>query len=247
MENIQITTAQNVSIQYEIASLGDRIAAFCIDYFGIKLGYLVLCFVALDLSESLQQELQEWHYIVGIILPVLLYDVMMEIFNNGQTFGKAAMKIKVVMLDGSQPSIAAYLLRWVFRLIELDGSLGSLALWFYLFSQKGQRLGDLAAGTTVVKLRHESFSSTIYEMLYDNYTPVFAEAALLLDVEAGIIREILESHAGGSVQQLNFDVIAAEAQKRIVARLQITTDMGPISFLDTVLKDYNYFHAHSVV
>ncbi len=245
MENIRITTAQNVGIQYELASLGDRALAFLIDYIGIKVLYGVLCYLVYEFLQSLSTpvEVPNWAIICLVVLPLLLYDLVMEITNDGQTIGKRILSIKVVMLDGSRPTVVAFLLRWVFRMIELDSSLGSLALWFYLFSAKGQRLGDMAAGTTVVKLRKEDFSSTIFEEIDNAYTPRFSEAAVLSDSEAGIIREILASVNDNQSSRAHFDAIALETQRRIAYRLGISTDMEAYAFLDHLLKDYNHLHS----
>ncbi len=241
MENIQVTTAQNVGIQYEIASLGDRITAELIDIF-VKLGYLGMIW-ALVRYEVIDYDLFPISVQIALYLPVLLYDFVFEVLNNGQSLGKMAMHIRVLMLDGSRPGIVAYAIRWVFRLVELDVSFGSIALWVYLFSQRGQRLGDIAAGTSVVKLREQAFSSTIFEFVDPAYSPVYTQASLLLDSEAGIIREVLDAFHSEHMSRQHFDAIALETQKRLSARLGIReVATGPVVFLDNILKDYNYYH-----
>ena len=45
---------------------------------------------------------------------------------NGRSVGKIALGIRVVMIDGSQPGIGAYLLRWVLRIVESVGFLGGV-------------------------------------------------------------------------------------------------------------------------
>ena len=238
MENIRIDTAQNVGIEYTIASIGDRIIAYLIDTVVIKMGYLLLVYFLTRDSGYFNSTV----FIILVLLPWIFYDVLFEILNDGQTIGKRIRKIKVVMLDGSQPGIGSYLLRWIFRFIELDSSAGSVAMWSYLFSAKGQRLGDLAAGTTVVKLVEHNFSETIFEDIDPNYEPMFREAVNLKDSEAAVIREILVAFENPDIQRQNFDTIALEARNRIAARLRIDSDMGAVSFLDRVLKDYNHLH-----
>lgn len=71
-------------------------------------------------------------------------------FNHGQSFGKKLINIRVVKVDGSTPSIGSYLLRWL--LFPIDGPITSgLGLLVVLLNKNNQRLGDLAAGTMVIK------------------------------------------------------------------------------------------------
>ena len=110
MDNIKIQTTQNVDIEYELASIGDRILATLLDYlffFGyILLVFLFIALIGSDIEDNL------WLLVV-LFLPILLYDLLCEMFFQGKSFGKMIMKIKVVKLDGTQAGFGAYLLRWL--------------------------------------------------------------------------------------------------------------------------------------
>ena len=86
-----------------------------------------------------------------IYLPVFFYNLAFEILMNGQTLGKRALNIKVVRLDGTSPTIANYIFRFILWPIDVFLS-GSIAITLISLTKNGQRLGDLAGGTTVVKL-----------------------------------------------------------------------------------------------
>lgn len=63
-------------------------------------------------------------------------------------------KIRVVRLDGRAPSLKDLIVRWAFRVIDILATLGSLASFSILSSAYAQRLGDVVAGTVVVKTAH---------------------------------------------------------------------------------------------
>ncbi|MEJ7659869.1 MAG: RDD family protein [Hymenobacter sp.] len=110
MATIRIHTTQNVTLEYEVASLGDRIVATLIDYCVlIAWGVLwAVLFTALG-SGNHQSSDTDWGSAVGIaviiilviiIAPYVLYFLLSEIFFNGQTIGKKARDLRVVRLDG---------------------------------------------------------------------------------------------------------------------------------------------------
>src|SRR5690606_34920667 len=107
-------------------------------------------------------------------LPVIFYHLLCEVFMDGQTFGKKAIDIKVVKLDGSQPSVGSYFLRWLLQIVDLP-FFGAIGIITILVNGKGQRVGDLAAGTTVISLKHRTgIKDTILArpvMADHDYTP----------------------------------------------------------------------------
>src|SRR4028119_1999780 len=106
MQTVRIQTAQNVFIEYQPASVGDRIIAYLID--GVVVwSYIIICatiLASMKINET-------WLYVILLGIPYLFYDLLLEILMDGQTIGKKARDIKVVKLDGTQPTIASYLLR----------------------------------------------------------------------------------------------------------------------------------------
>src|SRR5690606_21050190 len=108
-----------------------------------------------------------------VTVPFLLYHPLFEILMNGQSPGKRQMKIKVVSLDGSSPTIGGYLMRWLFRLVEVFMLRGAVAMVTIAANGKGQRLGDIAAGTTVVKLvpQHATSSDAVFTQVESDYQP----------------------------------------------------------------------------
>src|SRR5205085_11250809 len=83
--------------------------------------------------------------------PIVFYDLLSEVLLNGQSFGKRVRGIKVISLSGQQASFSQYLIRWVFRLIDFTITSNLLGLTLVAATEKHQRLGDIIAGTVLVK------------------------------------------------------------------------------------------------
>ena len=71
-------------------------------------------------DSSIEDDWSRIAIIVSFYLPVVFYSLIFEALLEGQTIGKRIMKIKVVKIDGYQASIYDYLVRWFFRLIDLN-------------------------------------------------------------------------------------------------------------------------------
>lgn len=234
MDKITIDTTQNVSIEYEIASLGDRIVATLIDWL-ILLGYYIAYLIILGIfGRSLFYGGGFVIIFLTLIVPMLLYPLLCETFMNGQSFGKRARKIKVIRMDGRQPNFGNYLLRWLIGMIEIP-FYGVIAIITIVINGKGQRLGDIAAGTAVVKLRNkQSISSTAFVNVEDAYIPVFPQASNLTDAEATTIREVLQLK-----NSENQYIILVRLATKLKEYLKIETTLDNESFLKTLLKDFN--------
>ncbi|MFZ6012178.1 MAG: RDD family protein [Bacteroidota bacterium] len=230
---INIRTTQNVFIQYPLASLGDRMLAYLVDGL-ILTAYLLACFFMFDYFDIYAT----WLSISIVTIPYLSYHLVFEVLMNGQSPGKKIMKIRVIRLDGGSPTLGNYLMRWMFRLIEVLLLGGALAIVSIALSSKGQRLGDVVAGTTVVKLvRQEEVTS---QMIFANsveagYEPVFRQVTLLRDQDVEVIRQVLEVNRSTG----NFRPVLAATEK-LKNLLGIDSDLPPVQFLNTVVKDFNH-------
>ena len=176
MQTVSVRTAQNVVIDYPVASLGDRILAYFIDVL-IIIAYFILIFLIMASGDVGSTAL----FISTLVIPPFLYHLLFEIFMNGQSPGKRQMNIKVVRLDGTPATIGNYIIRWLLRLIEIDFLSGAVALLTIAISGKGQRLGDIAAGTTVVKLVKQAAvtAKEVFTLADENYSPVFQQVIQL--------------------------------------------------------------------
>src|SRR4030042_6425346 len=242
MQTVPIETAQNVTIDDETAGVGERILAYFIDAF-IIIAYYIAVVIGFFAIEKYIITLKDWSvlYFVVLFLPVLFYDLICETTMDGQSVAKKLVRIKVVKLDGTQPSVGSYLLRWILRLIDIGLFSGAVAVITILINGKGQRLGDIAAGTTVIRLgQRVKMSDTILVRLDESYTPVFEEAGKLDERTVTIVKEVL-----GFEDKNRKAKSAKEIMKKTKARLEelmgVTSGMDPKEFLEKVLSDYNYY------
>ena len=148
------------------------------------------------------------------------------------------MKIKVVRLDGTPATIGGYILRWILRPIDISLFSGGVAVLSITLSHNGQRLGDLAANTTVIKVAKDMAvtSHQLINNLTSDYEPQFSEAQNLGEKEISIIKEALSVNR----QSANMKPIIAVTNK-VKDHLGIESDMPAVKFLHTILKDYNHF------
>lgn len=229
---ISIQTAQNVTIEHDKAGVGNRIFAFLIDAAIITLYSIGVNYV-MDIVGWFDSV---WLNIL-LYFPAFFYDLYMEILNNGRSVGKQAMGLRVVRLDGSSPTIGGYILRWILRPIDVWLS-GAIAIICIALTENGQRLGDLAAGTTVVKLRKTEKVSRLQlvEKMDEDYEPVFPEVKILTDPEINLIKEALKMQA----DHTNSKPVMLMTEK-VKEKLEIESELRPTQFLYTILRDHTYY------
>ncbi|MDB5191404.1 MAG: hypothetical protein JWQ96_967 [Segetibacter sp.] len=236
MNTISITTPQNIEVEFELASLGDRIVGRIID--GILIAGYFFLWVAIIGFSNLTTGSYLHLLIILIILPILLYDLLCEMFLNGQSLGKRVMGFKVISLSGEQPSLSQYLIRWLFRLVDFSLSFSLIGVIMVAASEKKQRLGDYVAGTVLVKTRpRTAFTDTISTPPVPvDYTVTYPEVAHLKDADVQLIKEVITS-----VHRTGNTMLAVQAQQKIEQVLQIRSrHIEAIDFLHVLLADYNY-------
>lgn len=249
--NIQIDTTQNVTIEYEVAGLGDRLLASLLDL-AIKIGYLVLMLL---LGSALYRFITSLMYenvrfvlmIIFILFPLMFYTLAFELFMDGQTIGKRTLKIKVVKLDGTPATAGSFIIRWLLRLIDINIFMGGIAILTILINGKGQRLGDIAAATTVIKLKPRAhLSDTLLVSVPTNYQPKYMQVTQLSDKDMNIIKDTFEKckryHDRETIGMLYTKVINLLGIENEIKQTEYldTIYRKQLEFLDTIIKDY--FH-----
>lgn len=239
---LAINTTQNVVINFTAASVGDRLIAQILDNL-VKASYilmLVFLFEIFDL-DVIFKGLDNWSiFAIFIILglPVIFYSLVLESLWEGKTIGKKVMKIRVIKLDGYQAGFGDYLIRWLFRLVEISLGNGIIALITIIVSKNNQRLGDMAAGTSVISLKNKiNINHTILQEVNDDYVPTYPSVIKLSDNDVRIIKETFEravaSRDYGTLIKLRDKIISVTEIKNISGNDQ--------DFIKTLLKDYNYY------
>jgi uncharacterized RDD family membrane protein YckC len=237
MNTIKISTSQNIDIDFEIAGLAERIWARMIDI-GIFIGIFLLCLVVSwgNFRNGYFKYLLMFFGFIAVIYPFV-----MEVFFNGQSIGKKALKIKVISLDGERPTIGQYAIRWIARLIDFTTSSGAVGLILVAVTEKNQRLGDLLANTSVVKTHPRTKFEDLYftQQTEESYEPVFLEAQNLSTEDVYLINEVLKTYR----KTFNIELVnKLEAKMRSKYEITNIKKTGT-GFLTTILKDYNHFQS----
>ena len=236
MDTLKIDTSQNIDIEQPIASIGERIAAMLLDFLFMLSYIAIFAIIAGGFHYS-------WMLLV-VYLPVVFYSLISELSMNGQSWGKKILKIKVIKMDGTPTSFSSYFLRWITQLVEVFAFLGSIATITIILNRKGQRLGDIAANTTVIRLRNRNFKGTIFTQIPDNYSVVYPEITKLSTEDIYTIKEVLEL-LNSTKNQSQTVVILTKTRQVIERKLNIQSNQDTVRFLQTIISDYNFINSRS--
>lgn len=236
MSEIKIETSHNVEINVQAAPLSSRIFAYLIDMFIIGV-YLFFFFIFFLAASSANRNGENSIYVIIIVvlavLPVWLYHLLFEVFNHGQSWGKKIMKIKVVKVDGSQPTLGGFILRWLLRPID-NFFYGSVAIITIAVSKNNQRLGDLAGGTAVVKTTEKVTLRELTQYISkEEYFQVFKNVDLLSQGQIDVIKE--------AIYRYNISrnpVTIKELALKVKSKLNIVTEYSDYQFLYIIVKDF---------
>jgi uncharacterized RDD family membrane protein YckC len=148
-------TPDAVAVDLPSATVGSRAVAYLIDLMLLATGLLALTIAQAAFGGA--GWVPDW---AGILVALLLafvwqfgYPIGFETLWGGRTPGKAALGLRVVTTEGAPVGVRHATIRATVGLFELTGTAGTVAVISSLVSARGQRLGDLAAGTLVVRER----------------------------------------------------------------------------------------------
>ncbi|HKJ49446.1 MAG TPA: RDD family protein [Christiangramia sp.] len=234
MDNFQIETAQNISIEQNVAGIGERILAFLVDLV-IIIAYNIMAFLILAGIKEDSGSLMMYYIVLGI--PSFLYFLVWETFWNGRSPGKALLQIKVVRKDGSRPQFSNYLVRWLLRFIDITITMGGVAVVTILLNGKGQRLGDIAGGTTVISEKKKvNIDNTLSVDLPENYQPKYPQVTVLNDMDIQEVKNIYQQ-----ARREGQHHIILSLSGKLADLMDINVDERPLDFVQRVINDYNYY------
>lgn len=252
---MKITTPFNIQLTFTCAPILSRIGAWIIDLIILSLYAITLQFIFEKLI-GINTSFESGLYALFISIPVLVYDLFFELFWRGQSLGKKICNIQVLTLEGEIATFSQLLIRWLFRFIDLGFLMGCVLLFysqilfgflliigcvtstvFYFTTMPHQRLGDIIAGTTVVikKLPYSIHNTIFKEIDTENYEVQFPQVMNLSDKDINTIDNVLnfyyKYHNENQIENMAL---------RIKSALSITTNIPDDSFLENLLRDYNY-------
>ena len=150
---LEVETPDHVVLRYDLAGAGNRGFAAVVDFLIAS----VIAFSANMVLSWLGVFNEATFFLLGgitlIVTLVLIwvYFILLEWLWNGQTIGKRAYRLRVINEDGSPAQFTAVLIRNLLRVVDFLPAFYGLGVLVIVLSPKSQRLGDLAAGTYVVR------------------------------------------------------------------------------------------------
>lgn len=234
MKQIEIKTSDQVLINFNIAGLRDRAFAFLIDQLILYGVILVLSITGGIINAG------ELYWVIVVIPVFLFYTLIFEITLGGITPGKKAIGVRVVKLNGHYATPVDYILRWLFRWLDIWMSLTVIGSVLINSNRYGQRLGDLMAGTTLIKVKSGDKISLKEILSIDSsqdYTPVYPQVTLLNDEDLLLVKRTMHQarQYNNTAHRKAIDLLV----KHLADELQISDPIkNKGDFLNTLLKDY---------
>ncbi len=148
-DRVTLATPEGVALEQVLAGLGSRFLARLLD---TVIQLVVIIALAVAAASGVPGWLQAI-LIVLLFLALFGYDILFELVNNGRTWGKQAAGIRVVGGRGEPVTFLASAIRNIVRIVDFLPALYLAGTVSIIVTERDQRLGDLAAGTFVVRDR----------------------------------------------------------------------------------------------
>ena len=161
LDQISIDTPELVAIEMPLAGIGSRFIALLVDYLIWCAGALILGLVSLVILPGIRafSRLSAQWAIAIVIFAVFLvnwgYFTLFEAFWNGRTPGKRVARIRVIQQSGRAIGLFESMARNLVRYVDWIPGFYAVGVIAMFVTRQHQRLGDLAAGTIVVRDRDE--------------------------------------------------------------------------------------------
>ncbi|HEV8229597.1 MAG TPA: RDD family protein [Candidatus Limnocylindria bacterium] len=151
---LEVETADHVVLRYDLAGGGNRGFAALVDFIVATLIFIGALFVFTTIAAAVRLSVVGQFFGVGVLLTFTIawgYFILFEWLGNGQTLGKRIFGLRVIADDGAPAGFTAVLVRNLVRVVDFLPGFYGFGLVSIVLSPKSQRLGDLAAGTFVVR------------------------------------------------------------------------------------------------
>ncbi len=218
-ETLIIETPERVPLEFALASIGNRFLAVAIDHFIQYLSIFLIAWLFLSITgysgadvvdgpEQLFNDAPKWVIAVLILILFLIfagYFIAFEWLWSGQTPGKRLLRLRVIREDGRPltlwESVARNLLRISDAVPGFIIPVYSVGLIAIFLSGRDQRLGDVFAGTVVIRERSgeaptfaETFSTRITDSAFTRIqrpVQVSAKVSTLTEREIEVVESFL--------------------------------------------------------
>ena len=241
MDDYKVLTPEQVNISYSVAGLGTRFLALAIDMTiqSVLVFILAASFYAASFygASNFWTTLEDWYMAIVIIIFALiyyLYFLIFELILKGRTPGKAALKIRVVRMDGRAVDVSGTVIRNLIRLIDFLPSFYAIGTICMFVNKDSRRLGDIVAGTIVIRdERKVTLSAIMSEQARMTQTQT-----QLSDNEYALVRDFLarRKHLSKKVRHALAHEIANSIFESHQTSQERRDSEDPEAFLESLLK-----------
>lgn len=209
-DRLRIETPEGVDLEVTLAGLASRTGACFVDSLIISVALVVLLIAVTFMGVTAEEDLFLLILGIGSLASLVLlvgYYLLFESLNGGRTPGKAAFGIRVISVDGSPLGFGAVTIRNLVRLVDFLPGFYAVGLIAIVSSKRNQRLGDLAAGTVVIR---DSKSAVAPAILVDGIDLTVLppwDVSMVSEEEVGLVRRFAERRH--TVQPANRAQLAA--------------------------------------
>jgi uncharacterized RDD family membrane protein YckC len=250
MSTINFESSQYVSVEFALASAGQRLLAAFLDMVIFIIYFIVMVAFFGEAMIFSANTYADFFWLLLIKVPWILYNPLCEYFMHGQTVGKYIVGIRVTTINGERPKLKEVFTRWMFKGDFLWVSTNFLVIiWFVMgivsitiigFSKYRQRMADMLANTIVIKIKNTDLytlkdvlslkDSMTHEVLYPQVSR-FTDDDMML-----IKNTILRLRKNPSPATIQFGKELCDETARLMGLEPISSKR--MEFLEQVLQDY---------
>jgi uncharacterized RDD family membrane protein YckC len=228
----QFVTPEAVALRADLAGIGSRFAAALLD--GV-IQSVVLFALGVSAAE-VEGDAGLIILVISSFAMLILYPMVLEGATGGKTIGKMALRIRIVKADGTPITAAAVVIRNLFRVVDILPAVYAVGLITMVITPRGQRLGDLAAGTVAI---YDAPAPTPRKL----DLPEFPSAAALAVDAGGLTSADYELIRSFLVRRQELDPaarqrLAGDLASRLRARVTTPSQMSDEAMLEAAARAY---------
>ncbi|MCB9136204.1 MAG: RDD family protein [Anaerolineales bacterium] len=238
-DTLNIETPENVAFGYTIAGIGSRFLAALVDTILIGLLQVIVFVVTFTLAKillptnvlTLEGDNPYLAWIIGISGLISFaflwgYYIFFEMLWNGQSPGKRRAKLRVIRVDGTPITLTESIIRNLVRLIDFLPAYYGIGVVTMFVNEQSRRLGDLAAGTLVVRESGEPVTleslaaratepQPVYRPIAPDLGPLPVEMLTPQDIQ------LLEDFHARRNHLANHDVLGRRILQKLLERMNL--------------------------
>jgi uncharacterized RDD family membrane protein YckC len=227
---VTLSTPEGVALELILAGLGSRFLARLLDTL-IQIGVIVALAFGVGIAGDSRPGVITAILIVLVFLIIFAYDIAFETLNHGRTLGKQAAGIRVVGLTGEPVRFLASAVRNIARILDFLPGLYLVGTISIIATARDQRVGDLAAGTLVMRDRFPGMTRTPAPITVSTAAVATWDVSAVGPAEMQAVRQFLDRRLDLTIPARTY--FAADLANRLAPRV---AGIPPYSHPEYVLE-----------